>query len=156
MIFRCQKNDVATGFLSEIFLEADDIPAIDSLNYLREKYKPGWYKFIGEDIAPFYDYKTLERYANERILNKETNKVEWSFSEEIRKNLPFCAKYLEALHNVATKLKEIYITDHETRKQLKSQHRESIYCQWIRDENADNPFHYITKTAMECIINAQD
>lgn len=156
MIFRCQKNDVATGFLSEIFLEADDIPAIDSLNYLREKYKPGWYKFIGEDIAPFYDYKSLERKAYTQFYNSQTQTAERYYTEEIRKNLPICAKCLEGLHHIATELKNIYITDHENRKKLKSECKESIYCRWSRDENAECPFQYITKTEMECIINAQD
>ena len=156
MIFRCQKNDGAEGYLSEVFLESDDIPTFDSLNYLREKYKPGWYKFIGEDNAPFNDYKSLERKAYTQFYNFQTQTAEKYYTEEIRKNLPICAKCLEGLHNIATELKNIYITDHEIRKQLKSQHKESIYCRWIREENTGNQIQYITKTQMECIIKAHD
>ncbi len=156
MIFRCQKNDVATGFLSEVYLESNDIPAFDYLSFIREKYKPGWYKFIGEDNAPFNDYKSLERKAYTQFYNSQTQTAERYYTEEIRKNLPICAKCLEGLHNIAIELKRIYITDHENRKKLKSECKESIYCRWSRDENADNPFSYITKTEMESIIKTQD
>ena len=65
------------NYLSAVLLEPEDIPEGESYNYIRDKYKPGWYDFTADFynnvITPFGEFKDINRHLSLRTFNPATN-----------------------------------------------------------------------------------
>lgn len=142
------------NYLSAVLLEPKDIPEGESFNYIRDKYKPGWYSFstdyYNNVIVPFGGFKDINRHLSLRTYNQETKTTTPYYPDSQRMPMALCAKRLELFNAIASQLREACIKLSGNLRELKNQNNERFYLRWTQDQK----FHQISETRLKEILTA--
>ncbi|WP_295099025.1 hypothetical protein [uncultured Fibrobacter sp.] len=142
------------NYLSAVLLEPEDIPEGESYNYIRDKYKPGWYDFTADlynnVIAPFREFKDINRHLSLRTFNPATNTTTPFYPENQHKPMALCATRLQLFNTIASQLREACIKLSGNLRELKNQNNERFYLRWTQDQK----FHQISETRLKEILTA--
>ena len=144
----------APSYLSAVLLEPEDIPEGESYDYIREKYKPGWYSFSADlynnVIVPFGEYEAINRHLSLRTYNQETKTLTPFYPENQHKPMSKCAMRLQVFNTIASQLREACIKYSGNLRELKNQNNERFYLRWTQDQK----FHQIPETLLKEILAA--